>query len=48
MKDKDNFREKYIASFILHALGDTIGYKNSIWEFNYNIQNLDDREINIY
>jgi ADP-ribosylarginine hydrolase len=43
MKDKDNFREKYIASFILHALGDTIGYKNSIWEFNYNIQNYNDK-----
>jgi ADP-ribosylarginine hydrolase len=37
-----NKREKYIACFILHALGDTIGYKNSIWEFNYNIQDYSD------
>lgn len=37
-----NKREKYIACFILHALGDTIGYKNSIWEFNYNIENYSD------
>jgi len=26
---------KYIAAFILHALGDTIGFKNGEWEFNY-------------
>lgn len=29
---------KYIAAFILHALGDTIGFKNGDWEFNYNIK----------
>ena len=38
----NDFRENYIATFILHALGDTIGYKNSIWEFNYNIVNFND------
>lgn len=27
---------KYGALFILHALGDTIGFKNADWEFNYN------------
>lgn len=27
--------EKYKAVFILHALGDTIGFKNGDWEFNY-------------
>jgi len=27
--------ERYIACFLLHALGDTIGYKNGEWEFNY-------------
>jgi ADP-ribosylarginine hydrolase len=27
--------ERYIATFILHAVGDTIGYKNGEWEFNY-------------
>lgn len=35
-------KENYIACFVLHALGDTIGYKNSIWEFNYNIENYND------
>lgn len=30
-----NLNEKYKACIILHALGDTIGYKNSDWEFNY-------------
>jgi hypothetical protein len=28
-------KENYIATFILHALGDTIGFNNSDWEFNY-------------
>lgn len=28
--------DRYICTFLLHALGDTIGYKNSDWEFNYN------------
>lgn len=41
--EKNNLKEKYIALFVLHALGDTIGYKNSIWEFNYNIQNFNDK-----
>lgn len=27
--------DKYIAAMLLHALGDTIGYKNSQWEFGY-------------
>ena len=39
----DDFKEKYIALFVLHALGDTIGYKNSIWEFNYHIENYNDQ-----
>lgn len=33
MSKKNN--EKYIACLLLHALGDTIGYKNGEWEFNY-------------
>jgi ADP-ribosylglycohydrolase len=28
--------DKYKASILLHALGDTIGFKNGEWEFNYN------------
>jgi len=26
---------RYQAAFALHALGDTIGFRNGIWEFNY-------------
>ena len=26
---------RYIATVVLHALGDTIGFKNGDWEFNY-------------
>jgi ADP-ribosylglycohydrolase len=29
-------QEKYMATFILHAVGDTLGFKNGEWEFNYN------------
>lgn len=35
-------KNKYNAVFILHALGDTLGFKNGDWEFNYNKeQNLE-------
>jgi ADP-ribosylarginine hydrolase len=27
--------QKYIATFVLHAIGDMIGFKNGEWEFNY-------------
>jgi ADP-ribosylglycohydrolase len=27
--------DKYVASFILHAVGDMIGFKNGEWEFNF-------------
>jgi len=38
-KDKQNDKEeKYIATLILHALGDTIGFKNGEWEFNYDMR----------
>lgn len=33
----ENTKERYIATIVLHALGDTIGFRNGIWEFNYNI-----------
>lgn len=29
-------KEKYVAIFLLHALGDTIGFKNGDWKLNYN------------
>jgi len=29
-------KEKYVACILLHAVGDTIGFKNGDWEFNYN------------
>lgn len=32
--------ERYIATFMLHALVDTIGFKNGDWEFNYRKQNI--------
>lgn len=30
---KENLEEHFIACMVLHALGDTIGYKNGEWEF---------------
>ena len=30
-----NAKDKVDAIMILHALGDTIGFKNGDWEFNY-------------
>lgn len=27
--------QRYIATFVLHAVGDMIGFKNGEWEFNY-------------
>lgn len=29
----DKIKDKYVSAFVLHALGDTIGYKNGDWEF---------------
>lgn len=29
-----NMKDNYIALFLLHALGDTLGYNNTLWEFN--------------
>lgn len=34
-KNKNNKEDRYIAAFVLHALADTIGFKNGEWEFNY-------------
>lgn len=39
----DKIKEKYIATMLLHAVGDTIGFKNGDWEFYHldqPIQNL--------
>ena len=35
-------QEKYRAVFLLHALGDTIGFKNGEWEFNHDHQQHND------
>lgn len=35
-------KDKCLAIFLLHALGDTIGFKNGIWEFNYGNNNFSD------
>ena len=40
-------KDKCISIFLLHALGDTIGFKNGIWEFNYGNYNLSDIRITI-
>lgn len=29
----DNIKERYMACLILHAVGDTVGFKNGAWEF---------------
>ena len=34
---------RYIACMVLHALGDTIGYKNSHWEFQRNVVGIENR-----
>ena len=34
--NNNNIETRYICTFLLHALGDTIGFKNGDWEFNYN------------
>lgn len=31
----DKIEERYIATLILHAVGDTIGFKNGEWEFKF-------------
>ena len=30
-----NIETRYMCGFLLHGLGDTIGFKNGNWEFNY-------------
>lgn len=33
--DSPTIKDKYILSFLIHALGDTIGFKNSDWKLDY-------------
>jgi ADP-ribosylarginine hydrolase len=35
--------DRFIATLVLHALGDTIGFNNGIWEFNFNYKDTDIR-----
>jgi len=42
-----NTRDICKSIFLLHALGDTIGFKNAIWEFNYNDYNMSDIRVTI-
>jgi ADP-ribosylarginine hydrolase len=39
-------KDKYNACILLHALGDTIGFKNGDWEFNHSINKSDNEIIN--
>jgi len=39
-RDRYMESDKVLACFLLHALGDTIGYKNGDWEFNYGKKKL--------
>jgi ADP-ribosylarginine hydrolase len=34
-QDKKSLKEKFYAIMFLHSVGDTIGFKNGEWEFNY-------------
>jgi ADP-ribosylarginine hydrolase len=39
--------EKYIATIVLHSLGDTIGFKNGEWEFNYFTEFTEDASLEL-
>ena len=45
--DNNDKKDKCISIFLLHALGDTIGFKNGIWEFNFGNANYGDIRITI-
>ena len=47
MNNNKDKKDKCISIFLLHALGDTIGFKNGIWEFNYGNSNYGDIRITI-
>lgn len=40
MADIKDIKEKFINTLVLHAVGDTIGFKNGEWEFNYGKSNI--------
>ena len=44
---KNKILEKYIAVMVLHSLGDTIGFKNGDWEFNYFMDVTEDASLEI-
>lgn len=46
MNNKITNKEKYMACIILHALGDTIGYNNSKWEFMKNTISYEGKVMN--
>jgi ADP-ribosylarginine hydrolase len=39
--------EKYIATIVLHSAGDTIGFKNGEWEFNYFMDVTEDASLEL-
>jgi ADP-ribosylarginine hydrolase len=40
-KIQNKIKERFIATFVLHAIGDMIGFKNGEWEFNYHKREQD-------
>lgn len=47
IKYKNKMLEKYVATLVLHSLGDTIGFKNGDWEFNYFMDVTEDASLEL-